>query len=121
MATRFAGTILRAADKHATARFYERLGLLAHEHEHGGPRHYEIGPVAPSAVVEVYARSAAFTGDAIMIEVDSLDAVLAAVLEPGAAPKVGPKDAGAFRFAYVTDPDGRDVMLIENSAPISSL
>ena len=27
MATRFAGTVLRAADKHATARFYERLGF----------------------------------------------------------------------------------------------
>ena len=117
MATRFAGTVLRAADKHATARFYERLGFEAHEHEHGGPRHYEIGPVASSAVVEVYARSTAFTGDAIMIEVDSLDAALAAVLEPGAAPK----DAGAFRFAYVTDPDGRDIMLIENLPPDSSV
>jgi hypothetical protein len=121
VATRFAGTVLRAADKHATARFYERLGLVTHEHEHDGPRHYEIGPVALDAVVEVYARSAAFTGDAIMVEVDSLDAALTAVLDSGAAPKVGPKDAGAFRFAYVTDPDGRDVMLIEISRPISSV
>jgi hypothetical protein len=56
-----------------------------------------------------------------MVEVDSLDAALAAVLEPGAAPKVGPKDAGAFRFAYVTDPDGRDVMLIEKPPPSSSV
>ena len=113
MATRFAGIVLRASDKDATARFYQRLGLVAREHEHGGPRHYEVGPLAPDAVVEVYARSAAFSGDAVMVEVDSLDAALAAALAPGEGPKVGPKDAGAFRFAYVTDPDGRSVMLIE--------
>jgi hypothetical protein len=121
MATRFAGTILRAADRHATARFYERLGLNAHELEHGGPRHYEVGPLAPDAVMEVYVKSAAFNRDAIMVEVDSLDAALAAVLEPGSAPKAGPKDAGAFRFAYVSDPDGRDVMLIEKPPAISSV
>ena len=113
MAARFAGIVLRAADKHATAKFYERLGLKSHEHEHGGPRHYEIGPLAPGAVMEVYAKSATFSGDAVMVEIDSLDAALAAVLAPGEAPKVGPKDTGTFKFAYVTDPDGRPVMLIE--------
>jgi hypothetical protein len=113
MATRFAGVVLRATDKHATVRFYERLGLVAREHEHGGPRHYEVGPLAPEAVMEVYARSAAFSGDAVMVGVDSLDAALAAVLAPGEGPKIGPKDAGSFRFAYVADPDGRSVMLIE--------
>jgi hypothetical protein len=110
--------VLRASDKHATAQFYERLGLDAREHEHGGPRHYEVGPTAPASVLEVYAKSAAFGADAVMIEVDSLDAALGAVLAPGEVPKVGPKDAGSFRFAYVVDPDGRHVMLIEAcSAP----
>jgi hypothetical protein len=113
MATRFSGTVLRAIDKHVTAKFYERLGLKAHEHEHGGPRHYEIGPLAPDAVIEVYTKSATFSGDAVMVEVDSLDAALAAVLTPGDAPKAGPKDTGTFKFAYVADPDGRPVMLIE--------
>jgi catechol 2,3-dioxygenase-like lactoylglutathione lyase family enzyme len=113
MAARFAGLVLRATDKHASARFYECLGLVAREHEHGGPRHYEVGPPARDSVLEVYAKSAAFGGDAVMVDVDSLDAALAAVLAPGEAPKAGPKDAGSFRFAYVTDPDGRSVMPIE--------
>ena len=115
MTSRIAGIVLRAADRHATARFYAALGLATREHEHGGPKHYEVGPQSAEAVVEVYQRSAAFTTDAIMVEVASIDAALQAVLEVGARPRSAPKDAGEFRFVYVTDPDGRDVMLIEKS------
>ena len=59
MAARVAGFILRAADRHDTARFYASLGLSTREHEHGGPRHYEVGSQSSGAVVEVYQRSAA--------------------------------------------------------------
>ena len=115
MTARIAGFVLRASERHATARFYARLGLTTREHEHGGPRHYEVGPQAAEAVVEIYQRSAAFAADAVMIEVDSIDAALRAAAEFGSQPAAPPKDAGDFRFVYVADPDGRPVMLIEKS------
>ena len=113
MPTRIAGVVFRSADRHATARFYARLGLGTREHEHGGPKHYEIGPASEAFVVEAYLKSAAFARDAIMVEVDSIAAALAAVSEFGTRPRTEPKVAGDMKFLYVSDPDGRDVMLIE--------
>jgi hypothetical protein len=113
MPTRIAGIVLRADDRHATANFYARLGLTAREHEHGGPKHYEIGPTSEGFVVEAYLRSAAFTRDAVMVEVDSIDAALAALAALGTRARTEPKTTGDLRFVYVSDPDGRDVMLME--------
>ena len=117
MPTRIAGVVLRAADRHVTAQFYARLGLDAREHEHGGPKHYEIGPSSEGFVVEAYARSPAFPSDAIMVEVDSIDAALRAAEQFGVRPSAPAKVAGGLRFVYVTDPDGRPVMLIEKAPP----
>jgi hypothetical protein len=115
-----AGLVLRASDKHMTARFYESLGLIPYEHAHGGPKHYELRGSLPktiveshSAVFEVYQRSDAYSFDAIMVEVDSIDDSLKKVLLCGVSPKGEIRDVGEMKFVYITDPDGRDVMLIE--------
>jgi hypothetical protein len=113
MPTRIAGVVLRASDRHATASFYARLGLTTREHEHGGPKHYEIGPSSEGFVVEAYAKSAAFPRDAVMVEVDSIEAALEALVEFGTRTRTALKVAGDMKFVYVSDPDGRDVMLIE--------
>jgi hypothetical protein len=113
MSARIAGVVFRAADRHVTARFYARLGLAAREHEHGGPKHYEIGPPSEGFVVEAYLKSSAFPVDPVMVEVESIDAALAAVSALGARPRTAVKTAGDMKFVYVSDPDGRDVMLIE--------
>jgi hypothetical protein len=117
MPSRIAGVVLRAADRHVTARFYAQLGLAAREHEHGGPKHYEIGPPSETFVVEAYSKSSAFPSDAVMVEVDSIDAALRAVEQFEIRPMAAAKNAGEFRFVYVADPDGRPVMLIEKTVP----
>lgn len=114
MAPNIAGIVLRSADRHATARFYARLGLTVREHEHGGPKHYEIGPPSEGIVVEAYLKTPAFARDALMVEVEAIDAALAALADLGTVPRTEPKVAGDMRFVYVADPDGRDVMLIES-------
>lgn len=114
MPTQIIGFVLRAGDRNVTAQFYEKLGLKAKEHQHGGPMHHEVGPLAEGFVVEIYKKSLAFATDAIMIGVDSLEEAIRAVAEFGIAPKGEIKEIESTRFVYVTDPDGRDVMLIQS-------
>lgn len=113
MPARIAGVILRAGDRKRTAEFYAKLGLDTHEHSHGGPKHYEVGPFSHTAVTEIYQRSAKFSNDAIMIEVDSIDTALLAVAEFGIEPKSNIANLETMKFVYTTDPDGRDVILME--------
>jgi hypothetical protein len=115
MSTKLVGIVLRADNKHVTAQFYEKLGLTKEdEHQHGtGPKHYGLNPVSPEYVVEIYASSPAFITDAIMLEVDSITEALLVAAQFSIAPELPVKDAGPFTFVYITDPDGRDVMLIE--------
>ncbi len=113
MTTRIAGIILRATEKDLTARFYAELGLKTHEHEHGGPKHYEVTPLSPEYAVEIYKKSPTFSSDAIMLEVDSLATALYVAAKFGIEPKGGIRDTDTTRFIYITDPDGRSVMLIE--------
>lgn len=63
--------------------------------------------------MEVYARSSAFPRDAIMLNVDSIEAALTVAAEFGIQATTDLKDAGDTRFLYITDPDGRPVMLVE--------
>jgi hypothetical protein len=107
------GFIMRAAGRHATARFYQILGLTTDEHEHGGPLHYEVGPIGEKLVLEVYKSSPSFPSDAVMICVDSLEHATRAVSLLGIQPRTEIREVMGMRFVYVRDPDGRDVMLIE--------
>jgi hypothetical protein len=99
-------------DRHATGAVRRGPGLATREHEHGGRATTKSAAQAAGAVTENLPAIHCVTTDAIMIEVDSIDAALP-------PPTVGfrriapPKDAGDFRFVYVADPDGRPVMLIE--------
>lgn len=113
MATRIAGIVLRTRDRHVTAQFYARLGLATHEHQHGGPKHFEIGPLSPDYVVEIYQGTEIFDQDAIMLEVDSIADAIAVAAEFGISPKTDIRGSESMKFIYITDPDGRDVMLIE--------
>ncbi|MEY2665804.1 MAG: hypothetical protein RLZZ480_909 [Candidatus Parcubacteria bacterium] len=108
MTAQVAGFILRALDRERTALFYQALGLHAHEHEHEGPLHFELGPTDPACVAEVYRRSDNFPTDALMVKVLSLDTALSNI---HATPNI--REVGDMRLAYVTDPDGRSVMVYE--------
>lgn len=113
MATEIAGCVLRAKDRHVTARFYSALGLGIDEHQHGGPMHYEVGPLALSCVMEVYSWSESFPQDTLMIYVDSIPATLGVVAEHGIMPTSELKEMSNMKFVYIKDPDNRPVMLIE--------
>ncbi len=116
MPTRIAGVALRAGNKHTTAEFYEKLGLAPHEHQHGGPKHYEVLPLSPTIVVEIYQSSTNYPTDTIMLEVDSIDAALFVAASFNIEKKSEIKETPDGRLVYITDPDGRAVMLIENRA-----
>ncbi len=103
-----AGFMLRAQSREETAAFYQALGLQAHEHKHGGPIHFELGPTDPGCVAEIYKRTSNYPKDALMVKVSSIDETLARI---GATVEV--KDVGDMRLTYLTDPDGRAVMLYE--------
>lgn len=116
MNTSFAGIILRAKDRHRTARYYEKLGLETHEHEHGGPRHYGVTPLDDGFVVEIYSASSTFPNDALMLIVPSIAEASVTSEANGGTPVKEVKSTPSFKFAYVTDPDNRNVMLIEKSS-----
>jgi 4a-hydroxytetrahydrobiopterin dehydratase len=109
IAAQMAGFMLRAHNREATAAFYRKLGLSADEHAHGGPIHFEIGPTSPNCVAEIYKRTEKFPRDAIMVKVESLDLTL---FNLGYSPDIR-REVGDMRLAYVTDPDGRAVMVYE--------
>ncbi len=111
--TFISGIILRSKDKIRTADFYSRLGLVTHDHQHGGPLHYEVKEVSKDFVVEIYQRSEKFPRDAVMVEVENIQSTLDAVREFYTIESDDVKETGLTRFTYIKDPDGRDVMLVE--------
>ncbi len=113
MAAQIVGYILRAKNKQVTARFYEELGLSSREHEHDGPRHYELGPFIKNCVAEVYSWSESFPQDAFMLNVDSISDALEITARYGISPVTELRNGTNMKFIYINDPDGRVVMLIE--------
>lgn len=110
---------MRATSHSRTARFYNELGLEAKEHTDHGPTHFELLPLSESMVVEIYQASANFPGDAVMIEVESLEDALEVARRSEISPRSEIKELKDSRFVYIKDPDGRDVMLIQKiPAPI---
>lgn len=106
------GFVFRSKNKQDAVNFYTKLGLVAEEHQHDdGPRHFSLKPTIEELAVEIYAASNSYPTDAIMLEVDSIEDVLAAI---GIDPEMPIKEIGIkFRFTYIKDPDHRDVMLIQ--------
>lgn len=118
--TKIAGFVLRCADKKITADFYSKLGLTTTEHQHGGPPHFQLEPLADKnteMVVELYSLSKQYAKDAIMLYVDSIPKALAIAKDFGIEPKTEIKEIKNFLHVYITDPDGRDVMLIQEQKP----
>jgi hypothetical protein len=113
MLTQVAGFVLRAKDRHLTARFYSELGLITHEHQHGGPKHYEMNPLAEGCIVEVYTASELFQCDALMLNVASIATALEVAAKYDIAPQTNSRETADMKFVYIKDPDGRVVMLIE--------
>lgn len=120
MTARVAGLVLRTGDKHLTARFYKELGLAAREHEHGGPKHYEVGPLSEDCVLEIYQASERISKDTLMLEVASIKAALLVAGRFGIKLCTELKEVGDARFVYITDPDGRYVMLIERKQKLNA-
>ena len=118
--TRIVGFVQRAHDKHETARFYKALGLTTWHHQHGGPQHYEVSPVFGDVVLEIYQATPTFAKDAVMLEVPSISNALQIVETFGIFPRTDLKETTEMKFIYITDPDGRDVMLIEKKPYIDA-
>ncbi len=112
MGTKVAGFILRAKESGETERFYRELGLKTKEHAHGGPLHIEMGPLSDKAVLEIYPHSVRYPIDALMLYIDSLSDALAVAARFNAGVWIL-KETEQTRAAYVTDPDGRAVLLLE--------
>ncbi len=108
MNAQVAGFILRAKERDDTATFYRALGLETHLHAHGGPVHFELGPTDTACVAEIYKKTANFHTDALMVKVTSLHDALTRINQ---TPDT--KEVGDMHLAYVTDPDGRAVMVYE--------
>ena len=105
------GVVLRTKDRARTAAFYQALGIEGSEHRHGGPLHTELARCADNFVVELYAMSERFPTDAVMVRVGRCTDALATLARAGFDTSVGPVGEG---FAYVRDPDGRMVMLMQD-------
>ena len=116
MPTKIGGFVLRCADKKITADFYAALGLTTTEHQHAGPSHFGVEPLADKKtefIVEIYDASARYAKDAIIVWVDSIARALAIAKDFSIEPKAEIKVVNNFLRVYITDPDGRDVMLIQ--------
>ncbi len=113
MATKLHGIVLRSKDRVALQRFYEALGLNFNEHQHGGPVHAECSDIDPEFVLEVYQASKSFPADALMLRVDSVADSLTAAQNAGGTVLRRFSEQGDIFFAYVADPDGRPVMLVQ--------
>jgi hypothetical protein len=114
MSTEIAGIIFRSNNKTLLSRFYTDLGLKSKEHQHGGPKHYEILPMSDDAVLEVYLMSESFPQDALMVYVNLLSESLSIIAKGyGIYPAHTIKETHDSLFTYIKDPDGRLVMLIQ--------
>ncbi len=113
MKIEIAGLVLRCKNRQNTAAFYSNLGLtVGAEHQHGGgPMHAQIKPTVEDFAVEIYAASDKHPTDALLLRVDSIEAVLAAADIESIMPikEVGIK----YRVAIISDPDGRKVILFQ--------
>lgn len=114
MTTSLLGIILRSSDRIRLQKFYTALGLTFTEHQHGGPLHAECSDIDKDFVLEAYAASDNFPDDALMLRVDSLSHTLSVATAAGAEILRPAKTQGTFQFAYIADPDGRPIMLIES-------
>ncbi len=108
---KFLGVVLRSSDTEKSALFYKALGLdEQRKHAHGGPVHTELC-VTDDVVLELYNASRNYSHDALMFEVTDLDDSLRIAKEHGGRIKRGRPSKNRLR--YVTDPDGRNLLLIE--------
>jgi hypothetical protein len=114
MSTKLHGIILRSENRARLEEFYTGLGLTFQVHQHGGPVHAECQDIDNAFVLEIYAASRAYPRDALIIRVDSLLASIAIAESSGGALLVAAQEKPTMRFAYISDPDGRPVMLFES-------
>lgn len=109
---------LAVEDLEATRGFYEGLlGLQkTDEVERSGVRNYYVGGTGPAEiqfrVVDEKPAPAGFLH--VAIQVDDVDGVVeTAVAEWDSEVEMEPRDTGDRRIAFVTDPEGYSVELIE--------
>lgn len=126
MASRFLHTMLRVVDLEKSIAFYEKaLGMrLLRRKDYESGRFtlafLGYGEEKDVAVIELthnWDRQSYDLGDSfghLAIGVDDLESAYHRCLDCGATPKVAPKVFGSgTRLAFVKDPDGYDIELIE--------
>lgn len=117
--TKIAGVIMRATLCPKMAHFYEALGLSVDKHSHGGPLHYEVGPIHEDFVVEIYKVSAKYNADALMLEVSCLESAIDIVQSFGCEVRTPIQNSADIKFVYVLGPDNRTLMLYEKIYTVS--
>jgi catechol 2,3-dioxygenase-like lactoylglutathione lyase family enzyme len=112
--TRLNLTVIRSADIHASARFYQNLGLKFELHSHGsGPKHYAT--LDSDITFEIYPASEKFpvsVGTRLGFEVSNCEKLSQTLLDEGYQIKSQPKDSPWGMRAVFADPDGHAVELI---------
>lgn len=112
--TKIAGMVFRCKDERVTTDFYNKLGLGMKESQHGSsPLHFEVTTAAEKVLFEFYDSSTRRPKDTIMLVVDSVEDALNVAKDFGIEPKTPLVTAKGYRYIYITDPDDRDVMLIQ--------
>ena len=113
MKSRLNLVVIRAADLEISRSFYERIGLVFTEHQHGaGPVH--LASESEGFVFEIYPAGQKFTADTRLgFSVADVDKLVAELRGLGFRVVTEPGDSEWGRRAVVCDPDGHRVELSE--------
>ncbi|WP_419529575.1 VOC family protein [Haloferula sp.] len=107
-------TVIRSADIHQSAKFYELLGLQFELHSHGkGPKHYAT--IDSESTFEIYPATderPVTIGCRIGFEVSSCDEISSSLIEAGFTASIMPTDTAWGRRAVFADPDGHPVEVV---------
>jgi predicted enzyme related to lactoylglutathione lyase len=106
--------VIRATNLEATVAFYQTIGLVFQEEQHGsGPRHYSC--IMGEVVLEIYPPRVHTLPDTNLIgfRVADLDETLHQLSGIGFQTENEPKTSTWGRWVNLLDPDGRTVQLSE--------
>ena len=108
--------VLRCRDIAVTRRFYEALGLVFQQEQHGkGPVHYST-VLTGGMVLELYpSASGAVDNTRLGLFFPVLDDVSAALRRDG-VPLGKRQHFGSHEFVVAEDPDGRKIELVQQPA-----
>lgn len=119
MTTQILGITLRCLDEQATMEFYFALGLTKNRVSGDGSLCLLVETHAKEMPFEIDGFDVYPPMDSYTFVVDSMDEALTAIERLGILPKteVRTRSDGKAIYCYITDPDGRTIMLVQGKSP----